>query len=650
MDYTIKQGDTLSDIAQRYKTTVKKLTEENHLDNPDRIIAGHTLHIDDPQPAAQPTATPTPAPQSQSPAPQPSPPAPAGDTTTISTKATGDLPVYQATNLEDVMRKAQAAQTSQATGPLPTDPPPTPAPTGRVLTVDDAPTPRMLTVNAPAAWSQSAGPAGPQPEAKHEHKNWFDRLVDGGESLVHKSLGRIPLIGGLFNFAGDVVGGALKAAGDMVGGIATAIAHPIKTLEGLWSLAAHIPFSPPNLLHVANEVIHGHGPSDILAEEGNYLKGVWNGLTAGYQQSIADGKYGEVPGRLIVDVGSFLIGAGEVNATAKGVAAAGKVGEALADTGRAAEVVADASKAVEVTADAGKGAEVLADAGKGAQITSDAAKASRLATAVDAFKATSVGRASLDVVAGVQLMGQSMADFAKSLLKSVRESGAKLPPAQIQEAEGLSARAEELARQFQEASKLQGPEALQRMQELSKQASELANQTDKIAGANKGLRGLANGMRERVAVTGEAFASNGVAGSALNIGAMTWETTKAIGNLGLEVGKAGVRAVGRAPAAVVNQIKNLGDGLGALAGRAKDAAALSGEAAVRAYKGLASETASAAAQARQLAAATKDAALAQIATELETRAGQYRLAYATMSMGLPLNAARGGLDALEGAS
>lgn len=43
--YTIQSGDTLTSIARRYNTTVQKLTELNHISDPDLIYAGTTLKI-----------------------------------------------------------------------------------------------------------------------------------------------------------------------------------------------------------------------------------------------------------------------------------------------------------------------------------------------------------------------------------------------------------------------------------------------------------------------------------------------------------------------------------------------------------------------------------------------------------------------------
>lgn len=43
--YTIQSGDTLTSIARRYHTTVQKLTELNHISDPDLIYTGTSLKI-----------------------------------------------------------------------------------------------------------------------------------------------------------------------------------------------------------------------------------------------------------------------------------------------------------------------------------------------------------------------------------------------------------------------------------------------------------------------------------------------------------------------------------------------------------------------------------------------------------------------------
>ena len=55
--YTVKEGDTLSEIAETHNTTVEKLVENNHIDNIHLIYVGQELVIDGP---VAPVATPAP--------------------------------------------------------------------------------------------------------------------------------------------------------------------------------------------------------------------------------------------------------------------------------------------------------------------------------------------------------------------------------------------------------------------------------------------------------------------------------------------------------------------------------------------------------------------------------------------------------------
>lgn len=52
--YTVKEGDTLSEIAETHNTTVEKLAENNHINNIHMIYVGQELVIDGP---AAPVAT-----------------------------------------------------------------------------------------------------------------------------------------------------------------------------------------------------------------------------------------------------------------------------------------------------------------------------------------------------------------------------------------------------------------------------------------------------------------------------------------------------------------------------------------------------------------------------------------------------------------
>ena len=56
--YTVKEGDTLSEIAETHNTTVEKLAENNHIDNIHLIYVGQELVIDGPTaPVAPASAT-----------------------------------------------------------------------------------------------------------------------------------------------------------------------------------------------------------------------------------------------------------------------------------------------------------------------------------------------------------------------------------------------------------------------------------------------------------------------------------------------------------------------------------------------------------------------------------------------------------------
>lgn len=529
MDYTIKRGDTLSGLAQRYKTTVDKLAQDNQIKNPDLIREGATLHIDSPE-AAKPAAEaatkpetakadaakPSEAQASQSASKPETVAKPEADSQQISELASEVVRARPAEDLSEARQRAEAMQAEAAVEAEATVEPEAPA--------QDA----------------TAAPAAEAAEAPH--KSWWDKLVDGGEKLVADTFGKIPLIGGLFKFQSQVTGGALKAAGDMVGGIFNAVAHPIQTLKGLWNLAAHIPFSPPNLLHVANQALHGKGPSEILAEEGQYLKGVWNGLTEGYQQSIKEGKYGEVPGRLLVDVGSLLIGAGEANAAAKGVAAAGKVARGTAAAGKSFKVasvgtrVAKGSALGKTAAKAAKVADAAADASR-------LTKTSRLARMAEKFSHSAVGKATTNV-------GKRLDDVAGAF---------------------------------------------------------------RVKGANLTLR---------------------------EIGAVTSESAKAIGQVGVELAK----ATARVPKAVFEQVSALGGKVTALSERAIAAAKLGGEAAAKAYRAVATEARVMAREVGELAARTGDLTLGQLATKLTEQASHLDRVAASAHA---LHGIEGGRKALE---
>ncbi len=86
--YRIARGDTLSELAARFGTTVSKLAKSNGIKNPDLIITGHTLEVPGGAPSKAPAKKPASSFQRARP-PQPSAPTPSAPTRT---GRTGALP------------------------------------------------------------------------------------------------------------------------------------------------------------------------------------------------------------------------------------------------------------------------------------------------------------------------------------------------------------------------------------------------------------------------------------------------------------------------------------------------------------------------------------------------------------------------------
>ncbi|MNK60053.1 hypothetical protein D3C87_791800 [compost metagenome] len=472
MLYTVKPGDTVPDLARRFNLPEAQIEKAAQASGDGKLQAGLLIRL--------------------------------SDELQLQTKASSQSPDPSSTSqLESTVSKAQEALQAQASTSLWSESVELAGATWR----DDVEVPNYGSVYNP-----STTPTG-APEAPK--KSWWDQLIDGAEAKVdesakkvEKATGNNPLVKlftGFGRFQTQVLGGALKAVGDMVGGVVNAVAHPIQTLKGLWGLAAHIPFSPPNLIHVGMQVMQGKGFSEILDEEKRYMTGVWNGLTAGYQTAIKEGKWGEIPGRLLVDVGSLLIGAGEANATAKGISSAGKAAGLVDDVAKVASVADDVAKV--------------------AAVADDVAKVSRLQTALNA---------------------------ATTAVKGSRVAG------------------------------------------VATKAAAAAHKVIDLLG---------------------------------------------------DVGKAAMTAAknNKLGAAAVAQAEQLGTKVMAIAEKAKGLQGV--EKATQLYAKLADEALLAAREARALGSTLKDASYAQIAIELETRAGQMRLAATAASTGIPLNGLDGGVSA-----
>ena len=101
--YTVKEGDTLSEIAETHNTTVEKLAENNHIDNIHLIYVGQELVIDGPvAPAATPAPTTYAAPAAQ----DETVSAPAAEITEVAEEA---APVASAPAAEETVASTEAS-------------------------------------------------------------------------------------------------------------------------------------------------------------------------------------------------------------------------------------------------------------------------------------------------------------------------------------------------------------------------------------------------------------------------------------------------------------------------------------------------------------------------------------------------------------
>ena len=100
--YTVKEGDTLSEIAETHNTTVEKLAENNHIDNIHMIYVGQELVIDGPVAPATPAPTTYEAPAAQ----DETVSAPAAETTEVAEEA---APATSAPVAEETVAAAETS-------------------------------------------------------------------------------------------------------------------------------------------------------------------------------------------------------------------------------------------------------------------------------------------------------------------------------------------------------------------------------------------------------------------------------------------------------------------------------------------------------------------------------------------------------------
>ncbi|MFS8971841.1 LysM peptidoglycan-binding domain-containing protein [Streptococcus mitis] len=106
--YTVKEGDTLSEIAETHNTTVEKLAENNHIDNIHLIYVGQELVIDGP---VAPVATPAPATYAAPAAQDETVSAPVAETTEVAEEA---APVASAPAAEETVASTVSGSEAEA--------------------------------------------------------------------------------------------------------------------------------------------------------------------------------------------------------------------------------------------------------------------------------------------------------------------------------------------------------------------------------------------------------------------------------------------------------------------------------------------------------------------------------------------------------
>ncbi|WP_077804444.1 LysM peptidoglycan-binding domain-containing protein [Streptococcus mitis] len=104
--YTVKEGDTLSEIAETHNTTVEKLAENNHIDNIHMIYVGQELVIDGPAAPVAPASTTYEAPAAQDEA--------VSATVTETTEVAEEAPVVSETVAEETVASSVSGSEAEA--------------------------------------------------------------------------------------------------------------------------------------------------------------------------------------------------------------------------------------------------------------------------------------------------------------------------------------------------------------------------------------------------------------------------------------------------------------------------------------------------------------------------------------------------------
>jgi hypothetical protein len=184
--------------------------------------------------------------------------------------------------------------------------------------------------------------------------DWLEAQAHKGNQMGVEATKDIPILGQLAkanaavsDFGTQALGGFIKGAGTFAGSVAQMAANPIGTAKGLWAMSTHIPGLglPAKIVDKGIDVATGDKTvgaafdetlgSKAGADDLNFWKGVGGHFLKPYGEAIDKGKYGEVAGRAIFDIGSLVVGAGEAKASNVGKAA--ETGDAANAAAKVAE-------------------------------------------------------------------------------------------------------------------------------------------------------------------------------------------------------------------------------------------------------------------------------------------------------------------------
>lgn len=216
---------------------------------------------------------------------------------------------------------------------------------------DQPPAPDAAQQQDAGLWGNLKRGWGAEVKAEQDRSNEIDKFrgdaidntVDWLEGQAHKggqaqieATKDIPVLGTLAkgsaavtDFSTELMGGFIKGAGNFAGGVASMAANPIGTTKGLWAMGTHIPGIglPAKILDKGIDVATGDKKlgdafdetlgSKATEDDAKFWKGVGGHFLKPYGEAIDKGKYGEVAGRAIFDIGTIVAGAGEAGAAGK---------------------------------------------------------------------------------------------------------------------------------------------------------------------------------------------------------------------------------------------------------------------------------------------------------------------------------------------